>query len=141
GAGQCGLEPLLGNNLSFWAISFHPGVSEQNPRVRKTEMKRVTLLVIVLAATTIPARADMVTERWGVAGPVQHAGTVRHEAAADKGTLLHFDLKALPKGATVYRARLVLVPERAEPYGLSGHMHHGAAMGIHVDYRTGFEVV
>src|SRR5262245_49122843 len=87
------------------------------------------------------ARADLVTERWGVAGAVQHAGTVRHEAAADKGTLLHFDLKALPKGATIYRARLVIVPERTEPYGLSGHMHHGAALGIHVDYRTGFEVV
>lgn len=105
-------------------------------------MKRLLLSIIASLTLASLARADMVTERWGVvAGPVQHAGTVRHEAAGDKGTLLHFDLKALPKDATVYRARLVLMPERGEPYGLSGHMHHGAAMGIHVDYRMGFEVV
>src|SRR5262245_3616175 len=104
-------------------------------------MKPMLFSCIALLGLASFARADMVTERWGVAGPVQHAGTVRHEATAAKGTLLHFDLKALPKGATVYRARLVVVPERLEPYGLSGHMHHGAAMGIHVDYRTGFEVV
>ncbi len=69
---------------------------------------RKMLLAAALAAAMLPAPAgaEMVTARWGVKGAVQHAGTVRYDAAEDKTTLLLFDLSALPKGAEVYRARL-----------------------------------
>jgi hypothetical protein len=48
----------------------------------------------------------MVTERWGVAGPVQHPGALKYEPLGKQGLLLVFDLSALPAGARVYSARL-----------------------------------
>jgi len=41
-----------------------------------------------------------------VAGHVQHAGTLTYRALGARGTLMTFDLSALPAGAKVYRARL-----------------------------------
>ena len=68
-------------------------------------LMRIGLVLLGLASA--PARADVVVERWGVAGHVQHAGTLAYRAAGAKGTLMTFDLSAMPKGTRVYRARLV----------------------------------
>jgi hypothetical protein len=46
----------------------------------------------------------MVTEQWGVEGPIRHPGTIRYAGRGPSEILI--DLSALPKGATVYRARL-----------------------------------
>jgi len=62
------------------------------------------MLILLLAAA---ARADMVVQRWGAGGHVQHAKTLTYDPRAKAGALLTFDLSALPKRATVYRARLV----------------------------------
>jgi len=61
------------------------------------------------------ARADMVVQRWGVSGHVQHPGTLAFKERGAQGTLLTLDLSALPPGAKVYRARLVF--EREHMYG------------------------
>ena len=66
---------------------------------------RKALLVLLLCAAS--ACADMVVQRWGVSGHVQHPNTLRYESAGAKGTMMIFDLSALPAGAKVYRARLV----------------------------------
>ena len=70
-------------------------------------MKR-TLLVMPLLLACLSASADaaVVTARWGVQGRVQHPGTLKYEPLGKQGTLLVFDLSALPSGATVYGARL-----------------------------------
>ncbi len=71
-------------------------------------MKKALLAAGVLAAVlSPPAPAAMVTARWGGKGPVQHPGTVQCEPAGETGTLMVVDLSALPKGAEVYRARLL----------------------------------
>ena len=63
---------------------------------------------MVLAAAA-PASAAVVVERWGVAGHVQHPGTLSYD-----GRLMKFDLSALPAesrknvGAKIHRARLVI---------------------------------
>ena len=69
---------------------------------------RKALLAAGLAAAMLsaPLRAGMVTARWGVKGPVQHPGTLTYEPAGAQGTLMVFDLSALPRGAEVCRARL-----------------------------------
>ncbi|HUT35788.1 MAG TPA: hypothetical protein VNE39_20040 [Planctomycetota bacterium] len=75
-------------------------------------MKRIPLLLMLLCGV---AGADVVVQRWGVAGHVQHPGTLQFKSEGAQGTLLTFDLAALPKGAKVYRARLVF--EREGMYG------------------------
>ncbi|KPJ75488.1 MAG: hypothetical protein AMS14_03505 [Planctomycetes bacterium DG_20] len=72
-------------------------------------MRRLTVAVIaltVLVAAT--CQAAVLTERWGVKGHVQHAGALRYESLPDGRTLMQFDLSVLPRGAKVYRARLLL---------------------------------
>ena len=61
----------------------------------------------VLAAAGAAA-ADVVVERWGVSGHVQHPGTLAFRSTPSKAEVMTFDLSALPKGAKVYRARLVI---------------------------------
>jgi hypothetical protein len=70
-------------------------------------MKRILVLMpLLMAYPSAPTSAAMVTQRWGVAGRVQHPGTLKYEALGKQGTVLAFDLSALPAGATVYGARL-----------------------------------
>ena len=61
-------------------------------------MARVLPLVALLA---VSARADLVVERWGVGGHVQHPGTLTFASAGAQGTRMTFDLSALPRGARV----------------------------------------
>lgn len=70
-------------------------------------MRRATAAAaaFVLAVAAV-CPAAMVTERWGVAGRVQHADTLRYEDVDGGRTLMRFDLAALPRAARVYRARL-----------------------------------
>ncbi len=69
---------------------------------------RPAVLLWFLGLLAGPVQADVVTQRWGVAGHVQHPGTLRYEVLGSGGTGMRFDLSALPKRAKVYRARLVL---------------------------------
>ena len=85
---------------------------------------------LALAAWSLAAggaRADVVVQRWGLAGAVQHAKTLRYQRAADGATLLAFDLSALPKAARIYRARLKLV--RKERYGPAVRLFPAGAKG------------
>jgi len=75
----------------------------------------MTRAFLFLAVATAWASADVVVERWGVRGHVQHPNTLRYEDVTGQGTLLTFNLSALPQGAKVYRARLVF--EREGMYG------------------------
>lgn len=75
-------------------------------------MKQPLLLLLLWAAA---ASADVVVQRWGVAGHVQHPGTLQFKDEGARGTLLTCDLSALPRGSKVYRARLVF--EREGMYG------------------------
>ena len=70
-------------------------------------MKALSVMmgIAVLAA---PARAGVVTERWGAGGRCRHAGTVSFQDVAGGVAVVKFDLSKLPKGAKVYRARLLL---------------------------------
>jgi len=68
-------------------------------------MKRTLLAMLVLAATA-GAEAGMVTERWTAGAGGQHPKALTFRQTEQGGLLLAADLSALPKGATVYRARL-----------------------------------
>ena len=70
-------------------------------------MKRLVTAMLALAAAASAAPAEVVVQRWGVGGRVQHPKTLtfnRH----DQGREMRFDLSAMPKGAAVYRARLLV---------------------------------
>jgi len=69
-------------------------------------MRRLLLIGLVLGAAA-SASAAVVVERWGVGGHVQHPKMLSHKAQG-AGTAMTFDLSALPKGAKVHRARLVM---------------------------------
>jgi len=84
-------------------------------------MKRnamLTAAVMVLQSSL--AQADVVVERWGAAGRVQHPGTLKYSAGQGAGVanavnrvgvpaqVAGFDLKALPAKATIHRARLLM---------------------------------
>ncbi|MGB2823608.1 MAG: hypothetical protein WBF17_21690, partial [Phycisphaerae bacterium] len=70
-------------------------------------MNKMPIVAPLLAAClSTLANAAMVTARWGVKGRLQHPGTLKYESPGKQGTLLVFDLSALPKGVTVYGARL-----------------------------------
>jgi len=71
---------------------------------------------ILVATTSAPARGEMVVQRWGQAGHVQHPGSVTFQEAGSAGTLMRIDLAALPEGAKIYRARLVF-SRSAQGYG------------------------
>lgn len=64
----------------------------------------IALTLLVSAA----ARADVVVQRWGAAGRVQHPKTLTLARHGEAGTELRFDLSALPAKAAVYRARLLV---------------------------------
>ena len=68
-------------------------------------MKRLGMILTVACLAPLPAAAELVTERWGQAGRCRHKGTAAFQKAGD-GVVVTFDLSALPKGATIYRARL-----------------------------------
>ena len=70
----------------------------------RTPMPLVGALLILTAA----ANADVVVERWGTYKYAQHK-TVKYEAAKGGVTKMTVDLSALPKGAAVYRSRLVFL--------------------------------
>jgi len=74
-------------------------------------MKRARWVKLVLLwAAAASATADVVVERWGVKGHIQHGDTLSYVSAAG-GTLMTLDLSALPTRARVYRARLVFKRE------------------------------
>jgi len=68
--------------------------------------RRLVPLLVIAGCLAALADAAMVTERWGVSGHVQHPGTLTYERHGDAGTLMRFELSALPKDTKVYRARL-----------------------------------
>lgn len=75
-------------------------------------MKKAWLILLFVVSAV---RADMVVKRWGVAGRVQHPAALTFRDVPGAGTLMRFDLSALPDGAKVYRARLVF--DREGMYG------------------------
>ncbi len=87
-------------------------------------------LLAALAAWSLAAAgagAAVVVQRWGVAGHVQHAETLKYQAVGKQATLMTFDLSALPKAARVYRARLKLF--RNERYGRAFRLFPARADG------------
>jgi len=73
----------------------------------------------VLAAPSAggTAAAEMVVETFSVGPGGQHPGTVRVAAAGASGTVIRVDLRALPKGRRVYRARLRVRRGEVAPTG------------------------
>ncbi len=69
-------------------------------------MKNVWTAFATLLVGVAPAGGEMVVERWGVAGRIQHPGTLLYELRGREGRAMRFDLSALPQDAKVYRARL-----------------------------------
>jgi len=84
-------------------------------------MKR-TLWVSLAAWLAVAASvgADVVVERWGVAGHVQHAKALEYVPVDKQATLMVLDVSAVPAGAKVYRARLAFFrrPEYARRFDL-----------------------
>ena len=70
-------------------------------------MRNAIVSVMLIALQAGWAGADVVTQRWGVSGHVQHPRTLKYKLLGRQGRLMNFDLSALPKGASIYRARLV----------------------------------
>jgi len=87
-------------------------------------------LLVGLAAWSLAAAgaaAAVVVQRWGAAGNIQHAGTLKYEPAEKQATRMTFDLSALPKAAKVYRARLKFL--RKERYGRAFELFPADAAG------------
>jgi hypothetical protein len=78
-------------------------------------MKGLKTFALALAAAAAVARAEVVVQRWGIAGRVQHPGTLSYSEAGEAGKAMRFDLSALPGAAEVYRARLLM--SRSGGYG------------------------
>jgi len=81
-------------------------------------VRRTFIFWATATALAGAAEAGVVTARWGVRGRIQHAGTLTY-AASGAGTLMAFDLSALPDPsgagkATVHRARLVFAGNGGE---------------------------
>ena len=76
--------------------------------------------VSVAALAAAAGKADVVTERWGIAGRVQHPGTLTYDSAEAGGRLARFDLAAIPRSAEVYRARLLMARSRGYAAGFEG---------------------
>jgi len=64
-------------------------------------------MLTLTALLCLSAEGGMVTARWGVKGSLQHPGTLKYESLGKEGTLLTFDLSALPANTTVCGARLL----------------------------------
>ncbi|KKL94211.1 hypothetical protein LCGC14_1866960, partial [marine sediment metagenome] len=77
-------------------------------------MRNLLAIIPALLLIWVQASAAMVADRWGVAGHVQHPGTLIYEVRPE-GTLMRFDLSALPARAKVHAARLAFV--RSGLYG------------------------
>jgi hypothetical protein len=72
-------------------------------------------LPAILLASTAPAAAAPVLERWsGADVPSAHRGTLAVSRSGEE-FLLRFDLSALPRGAGVRRAWLVVEKEGGQP--------------------------
>ena len=67
-------------------------------------MRKRALLLCLLAAAVLPARADVVVESWGPDGHFAHPKTL---TVAEDGKRITVDLSALPAEVKVHRARLV----------------------------------
>ncbi len=73
---------------------------------------RRLLLVAAFGLAAAPlGRAEVVTQRWGVSGHVQHEKALSFQLLAGHGWLMRFDVSALPRDAEIYRARLVFQRE------------------------------
>jgi hypothetical protein len=71
-------------------------------------MSKVSLTAAAFAVLfSHAAWASVVSERWGEGPLCRHAGTARFAPAPGGGIVVEFDLSALPKGARIYRARLI----------------------------------
>ena len=73
-------------------------------------MKRLaTIAALACLCGSLSARAELVTERWGRRGRCRHSGAARFRVVVDGGGVVaKFDLSALPKKATIHRARLLM---------------------------------
>ncbi len=99
-------------------------------------MKKALLAAgLVAAMVSAPLRAEMVTARWGVKGPIQHPGTLTYEPAGTQGTLMLFDLSALPRGADVCRARLFFsgVNWKEKGFDIVPARRHGTGKDAKID--------
>ena len=70
-------------------------------------MNKLSLTLTAVMAFSAAAWADVVTERWGAGQQCRHADSADFSPAQGGGSIAKFDLSALPKGAKVYRARLL----------------------------------
>ena len=73
-------------------------------------MRRLaTIAALACLCPWLPVRAELVTERWGRSGRCRHKGAVSFRNVVDGGGVVaKFDLSALPKTTTIYRARLLM---------------------------------
>ena len=70
-------------------------------------MSRAGPIAILLLLAAAWAHADVVVERWGVSGRLQHPKALKYELLGSEGRLLVFDLSALPGRTKIYHARLL----------------------------------
>ena len=71
-------------------------------------MRMLPLALGAVLAASCVTNADVVVQRWGVGGHVQHPKTLAYRDAKNGGRLMLFTLSALPAGVKVHRARLVI---------------------------------
>ena len=99
-------------------------------------MKRACLAGIVVLAAAAAGPAAVVVRRWGVSGHLQHPGTLKYEPAGAQGTLLTFDLSALPRRAKVYRARLFFFRGGGYARGVKAVPAEGSRRGADVAIKA-----
>ncbi len=81
----------------------------------RTVSAPAALVAVLCLSAAEKAGAALVSERWaGNHVPATHAGTLDVRAAGAYRCLI-FDLRALPSGATIHRARLALEKEGGQP--------------------------
>jgi hypothetical protein len=89
-------------------------------------MRRSFVILLLIGST---ASADVVVERWGAGGRVQHPRTLTWKTLSKRAGMMRFDLSALPNGTRVYRARLVMFRAGRWDYSKTFTVHALAPRG------------
>ncbi len=71
-------------------------------------MRTIATALALAGLMAAAAQAELVTERWGRSGRCRHAGAATFQPVPDNGVVVRFDLAALPEGAAIHRARLLI---------------------------------
>ena len=98
---------------------------------------RVWGLVCALAAPAVAAAGTMTVETWAVGKDGPHGGTVEVLDAKGAAGVIRVDLSALPAGAKVHRARLLVARDAPDPKSAESLLARNEVCALAAPWRAG----